>query len=317
MADALNELLQALSFNLGGEAMAAIRDPEVVEIMANPDGALWVERLGREMAMVGTIAPANTRAIVQLMASGLKLEATAANPIVEGELPIDGSRFEGVLPPVVSQASFTIRKRAGRVFSLREYVEQGAMTGELRAIIEGAVLDRLNMLVVGGTGSGKTTLVNGIILAVSESCPSHRLLILEDTLELRSRSENTVFLRTSQFVNMTRLLKTTLRYRPDRIIICEVRDHAALDLLKAWNTGHPGGVATVHANSAAEGLERLEELVEEAGTGPKHGLIGRAVDLVLFIQRCPGGRRVTQALRVESYRPSERAYQTKEIYNHA
>jgi type IV secretion system protein VirB11 len=235
-------------------------------------------------------------------------------PIVEGELPLDGSRFEGVIPPIVSQASFTIRKKAGRVFTLEEYAAAGTMPSGLAEQIKASIVRRDNILVAGGTGSGKTTLVNAIILAVSQLCPDQRLVIMEDTMELQSKSRNTVFFRTSEYVNMTRLLKMTMRYRPDRIIIGEVRDQAALDLLKAWNTGHPGGVATIHANSAEEGLDRLEELTEEAGTGPKQKLIGRAVDLIIFIRRAPGGRKVTQAIAVNGFNQALKAYNTQEIY---
>jgi type IV secretion system protein VirB11 len=295
--------------------MKAIDDPEVVEIMANPDGALWIERLGQPMEFICHIPPENTKSVVLLMASALNFQATVETPIVEGELPIDGSRFEGVLPPVVSQASFTIRKKASRVFSLDEYLTLGTMPDILFNKIKESIVSRSNILVVGGTGSGKTTLVNAIIQAISQLCPEQRLVIMEDTLELQSTSENTVFFRTSNNVNMTRLLKMTMRYRPDRILIGEVRDQAALDLLKAWNTGHPGGVATVHANSAEEGLERLEELTEEAGMGPKHKLIGRAVDLIIYIQRAPGGRKISQAIFVNGYDSIAHNYKIEVIYN--
>lgn len=315
MANERDCLLDALRHNLGPTIVATLGDPEVVEIMANPDGVIWIEKLGEEMEQCGTIEDGAAKSVIFLMASALNFEATVENPIVEGELPMDGSRFEGVIPPVVSQASFTIRKRASKVFSLEEYVDGGIMPGHLMETIKDALKRRLNIVVVGGTGSGKTTLVNGLILALSEIAPRHRLVVMEDTLELQSKSENTVFLRTSSFVDMTDLLKMTMRYRPDRILIGEVRGEAALDLLKAWNTGHPGGISTVHANSAEEGLERLEELVEEAGKGPKQKLIGRAVDLILFIQRVPGGRRVTQAIRVNGYDPLSQTYNTEEIHN--
>lgn len=315
MANERDCLLDALRHNLGPTVVEALEDPEVVEIMANPDGAIWIEKLGQDMEQCGTIESGAAKSIIFLMASGLSHQATVETPIVEGELPLDGSRFEGVIPPVVSQASFTIRKRASKVFSLEEYVAGGIMPARLMEIIKDALKGRLNIVVAGGTGSGKTTLVNGLILALAEISPKHRLVIMEDTLELQSKSENTVFLRTSAFVDMTDLLKMTMRYRPDRILIGEVRGEAALDLLKAWNTGHPGGISTVHANSAEEGLERLEELVEEAGKGPKQKLIGRAIDLVLYIQRVPGGRRVTQALRVNGYDPLTQSYNVEKLYH--
>jgi type IV secretion system protein VirB11 len=314
MVETRNELLTGLSYNLGTHIMDAIDDPNVVEIMANPDGKLWIERLGKPMELVGHLSPEQTKSVILLMASGLNFEATITSPIIEGELPIDGSRFEGVLPPIVSQASFTIRKKASQVFSLNDYVTAKTMPQELTDEIKESIKKRENILVVGGTGSGKTTLVNAIILAISEICPEQRLVIMEDTMELQSMSENTVFFRTSDHVSMTRLLKMTMRYRPDRILIGEVRDKAALDLLKAWNTGHPGGIATVHANSAEEGLERLEELTEEAGMGPKQKLIGRAVDMVIFIQRAPGGRKISQVIKVKGYDLVNQSYKIEEVY---
>ncbi len=182
-------------------------------------------------------------------------------------------------------------------------------------MIRKAIVDRKNILVVGGTGSGKTTLVNALIRQMSEDCPDDRLLILEDTMELQSKSPNTVFFRTSDFVDMRRLVKVTMRYRPTRIIVGEVRDGAALDLLKAWNTGHPGGIATVHANSAVEGLDRMEELVAEATSAPKQRLISKAVGLVIFIERAPGGRRVSEMLEIIGHEAETNHYQTETLYH--
>lgn len=308
-------LLAALEHNLGPVLMGALRDPEVVEIMLNPDGRLWIERLGQDMEPVAAMASEQSRLIISLVASGLETVVTTENPIVEGELPLDGSRFEGLLPPVVSSPSFTIRKKASRVFSLKGYVSAGILAPALIPVIRKAIINRQNILVVGGTGSGKTTLVNALIRQISEDCPEDRLLILEDTMELQSKSPNTVFFRTSDFVDMRRLVKVTMRYRPTRIIVGEVRDGAALDLLKAWNTGHPGGIATVHANSAAEGLDRMEELVAEATSAPKQRLISKAIGLVIFIKRAPGGRRVSELLEIKGHLAEINQYETEVIYH--
>lgn len=308
-------LLAALEHNLGPILMGALRDPEVVEIMLNPDGQVWIERLGRDMEPVSTMEPGQSRLIISLVASGLETVVTTENPIVEGELPLDGSRFEGLLPPVVSSPSFTIRKKASRVFSLEDYASAGILTPALIPVIRKVIVDRKNILVVGGTGSGKTTLVNALIRQMYEDCPDDRLLILEDTMELQSKSANTVFFRTSDFVDMRRLVKVTMRYRPTRIIVGEVRDGAALDLLKAWNTGHPGGIATVHANSAVEGLDRIEELVAEATNAPKQRLISKAVGLVIFIERVSGGRRVSEMLEITGHEPETNQYRTESIYH--
>jgi type IV secretion system protein VirB11 len=309
-----DRLLASLEHNLGSGIMCALRDPDVVEIMLNPDGQVWIEKHGQDMAVLGTMPAEKGRLILSLVASGLDTTVTRENPIVEGELPLDGSRFEGVMPPVTAAPSFTIRKKASKVFTLNDYAEQDVLPAHMIPFLEAQVAARKNILVVGGTGSGKTTLVNALIQIIADKCPNDRTLIFEDTMELQSKSPNTVFFRTSDHVGMQRLVKVGMRYRPTRIIIGEVRDGAALDLLKAWNTGHPGGIATVHANSAAEGLDRMEELIAEATTAPKQRLIGNGIDLVVFIERAPGGRRVSEIMRVNGWHAESR-YQMETVYH--
>ena len=308
-------LLANLEYNLGPIVMAGLNDPEVVEIILNSDGNIWIERLGQNMEVAGRMDAAQGRLVISLVASALETIVTVARPIVEGELPLDGSRFEGALPPICPAPPFAIRKKASKVFPLESYAENGIMPAHLLDVFYSALQARENILVVGGTGSGKTTFVNALIRALSEVCPDDRLVILEDTMELQSLSANTQFYRTSDDVDMTRLLRMTMRMRPDRILIGEVRDGAALALLKAWNTGHPGGIATVHANSAEEGLYRLEELIAEATAAPKHRLIGHAVDLIVYIERAQGtGRRIPEVLRINGYNPIEQSYTTQPIY---
>ena len=196
-------------------------------------------------------------------------------------------------------------------------MDSGSITLEAVGIIESAVLGRKNIVVVGGTSSGKTTFVNAVIEAISRLTPSHRLIILEDTAELQSQSPNTVFLRTSVLANvdMRTLAKVSMRYAPKRILVGEVRDAAALEMLKLWNTGHPGGISTFHADSAEEALPRLEELVEEAGLGPKQKLIGRAVDLAVYMEKTPDNRRqISSIVQVNGYNPKEERYETETLY---
>ena len=298
--------------------MDALENPEVIEIMLNPDGTLWIEKYGQDHECVGTIPPAQSRLILSQVASGLNLTVNERSPIVEGEFPLDGSRFEGTFPPIVGPGpSFSLRKKASRVFTLQEYLASGSITARVIEIIHDAVLRRWNIVVVGGTSSGKTTFVNAVIDAVSTLTPTHRLIIIEDTAELQSKSPNAVFFRTSVIadVDMRKLAKVSMRYAPKRILIGEVRDAAALELLKLWNTGHPGGIGTFHADSAEEALPRLEELVEEAGLGPKQKLIGRAVDLVVFMEKTPDNRRqISNILRVDGFDPKTETYKTEYLY---
>lgn len=317
MAD--NRLLESLEYNCGPLIMQPLRDPGVVEIMLNPDGRLWIERYGEEQECVGEIAPMQGRLILSLVASALEMTVDAKHPVVEGSFPLDGSRFEGAFPPIVGPGpSFSLRKKAGRVFTLQEYVEAGVMGAEVVPIIREAILERRNIVVVGGTSSGKTTFVNAVIHELNELCPHDRLLILEDTAELQSRAPNSVFFLTSEMagVGMRQLTKVCMRYAPRRILVGEVRDSAALELLKLWNTGHPGGIGTFHADSAAEALERLEELVEEAGVGPKRQLIGRAVDLIVYMEKTrQNTRRLASILSVNHYNAKEGRYDTAPLYS--
>jgi type IV secretion system protein VirB11 len=307
-------LLDSLKINLGKTIMDALADPDVLEILVNPDKTLWIERFGKPMELAGRMEPDNSRMVIGNVATALHTLATVESPIVEGELPLDGSRFEGLVPPIVGNPSFTIRKRASRVFSLEEYVTAGIMPPLALELIASAITFRENILVVGGTGSGKTTLVNGIIHKLSELCPDDRLVIIEDTSELQCASRNKMFLRTSLHINMIELLRATMRLRPDRILIGEVRGGEALSLLDSWNTGHPGGVATVHANSAINGLTRLERLAARATDAPMQTLIGEAVNISIFIKRTPQGRKITEVIRVIEYDPLKQHYKTEVLY---
>ncbi|OIQ71540.1 type IV secretion system protein VirB11 [mine drainage metagenome] len=216
------------------------------------------------MDRVASIEPVRALTIVNTVAAMLDTVVTPDRPILECELPLDGSRFEALIPPLVERASFALRKKAALVFTLDDYVAKGIMTlGQCQAVEE-AVADRRNILVSGGTGTGKTTLANAILDAVARVSRDHRIVVIEDTRELQVNAENVVFLRTSDNTDMTRLLRATMCLRPDRIVVGEVRDGSALALLKAWNTGHPSGVGTVHANDASAALIQVGRLIQEA-----------------------------------------------------
>lgn len=306
MEEKRSRLVRKLRGELGPVVTAALDDPAVVEIVLNPDGRLWIERLGESMKAAGEMSGPNAASLLGTVAASLDTEVTRDSPVVEGELILDGSRFEGLLPPVVASPVFAIRKRASSVIPLAEYVAAGVMESWQARAIEAAVAAKWNILVAGGTGTGKTTLVNAVLGVIATRFADERLVVIEDTVEIQCAAPNAVSLSTSGTVGMAELLRATLRLRPDRIVVGEVRGAEALTLLKAWCTGHAGGVGTVHAASGRAALMRLEHLVAESGTaGGAEALIGEAVDLVVVMERTPGGRRVTELLAIEAYRDGD------------
>lgn len=297
--DAAARTSDMLRTAFGDHILAALSDPAVVEIMINPDGRLWIDRHGAGRIDTGcALSPHEVERAIRLVATQNGRDATAVSPIVSAELPLAGERFEGVLPPVTTAPCFSIRKPAGRIIPLDDYVENSVMASHHAAALREAVRERSNILVVGGTGSGKTTLTNALLHEISTT--GDRLVLLEDTRELLCSAEDSVQMRTQPgCVSLADLVRSTLRLRPDRIIVGEVRGPEALDMLKAWNTGHPGGIATLHANSAEAGLHRLEQLIGEATHTVPHDLIAETIDTVVFISRKDGHRRVETVAAVK------------------
>ena len=274
-------------------------DPEVVEIMLNPDGRLWLDRLSQGLENTGEgLSAADGERIVRLVAHHVGAEVHPASPRVSAELPESGERFEGLLPPVVSAPTFAIRKPAIAVFTLDDYVAAKIMTRSEADALRAAVTGRKNILVAGGTSTGKTTLANALLAAVAAS--GDRVVLIEDTRELQCAAPNLVALRTKDGVaSLADLVRSSLRLRPDRIPIGEVRGAEALDLLKAWGTGHPGGVGTIHAGSALGALRRLEQLVQEAVMVVPRALIGETVDLVAVLTGRGAERRLSELCAVD------------------
>jgi len=276
---------------MGPVIAAALADPLVIEVMVNPDGTLRLDRLGEGRVDTGErLEAAEAERIIRLVASHVRAEVHASNPIVSAELP-SGERFEGLLPPVALAPCFAIRKPAARVYRLADYVADHIMMPIQADALRKAVRDRRNILVAGGTSSGKTTLANALLAEMAGL--DERVILIEDTRELQCAAPDCVALRTRRgVVSMADLVRSTLRLRPDRIVVGEVRGSEALDMLKAWNTGHPGGVATVHANSARSALYRIEQLCQEGLVTVPRRLIAEAINLVVFIVGRGTGRRI-------------------------
>jgi len=296
---------------LGADVMDVLEDERTLEICVNADGRIWVERKGERLQDVGrTLSFAKRLAALGTIAAMLGTEVNEAAPILEGRLPLDGSRVEGAVPPVSPDGpSMSIRKHASAIFSLSRYIEEGRIPERCADYLRDRMRTNRNILVAGGTSSGKTTFANALIRELLEIAPEDRLVVMEDTVELQCATTNKQRFVTSENVSMQKLLKTAMRYRPDRIIVGEVRGKEALDLLKSWNTGHPGGLATVHANSAPSALIRLEQLILETSQNPMSTLIAEAVDVVVFMdKRGKAGRQVTEIIEVTGFRDGRYVY---------
>ena len=306
-------VLEKLRRDLGDEVMRALNNPRTTDILLNPDGTLWHGVLGEPVCKIGSMTPVRAEGALRTIAAALNTTITPNHPMVEGELPLDGSRVAGQIPPIVSAPAFAIRKKAVAVHTLDDYVAQGIMTPEQREVVDRAVRDHRNILIIGGTGSGKTTLANAIIHAMVGLDAEERFLIIEDTAELQCVGENVVQYVATVDVNMTQLLRIAMRMWPSRIIVGEVRGPEALNLLLAWNSGHEGGIGTLHANTAKSGLTKLAMYVSQHPESPRsiEPLIGEAVHVVVHIARTQGGRRIRDILEVDGYTNGQ--YQTRNL----
>ncbi|GGB55935.1 P-type conjugative transfer ATPase TrbB [Blastomonas aquatica] len=285
-----------------------LEDPEVIEIMLNPDGRLWVERLGKGIgASLHRLNAADGERIIRLVAHHVGAEVHGRMPRVSAELPGGGERFEGLLPPVVVAPSFAIRKPASAVFVLADYVAASIMSAAQAARLRQAVADRCNILIAGGTGTGKTTLANALLAEMTLT--GDRIILIEDTRELQCTAPNCVAMRTCDgVVSLADLVRSSLRLRPDRIPIGEVRGREALDLLKAWGTGHPGGIGTIHASSARGALLRMEQLIQEAVVTVPRALLAQTINVVAVLVRDGAGRRLAEIAGVDGLDPASGEY---------
>jgi type IV secretion system protein VirB11 len=289
------------------------------EISRNPDGRLWVKEAGPDWRCVGSMSDIDTSTLIQSIAGDRGHVINEKSPALETELPELGVRFTAARPPICKAPLFSIRKMATRVYPLSDYVAFRVMTQEQADFLESAVLSRQNVLIGGGTGSGKTTLLNTLLEIIARKSPMDRVVTIEDTMEIQCSSENLVNLYAKGDFRALDCLKLCLRLYPGRLVTGEVRDEEANAMLKSWNTGHPGSLATIHASSAAKSLTRLENLVRESSVSVRNAktLIADAVQVVVYmaaeknLELYPAGRSVREIARVLGY--SRGKYQLEEV----
>ncbi|GLR90259.1 P-type conjugative transfer ATPase TrbB [Bradyrhizobium iriomotense] len=310
-SEAFSRGARMLRTALGPAIATFLEDPSIVEVMLNPDGRLWVDRLSGGLEDSGrTMSAADGERIVRLVAHHVGAEVHAGSPRVSAELPETGERFEGLLPPVVAAPTFAIRKPAVAVFTLDDYAAAGIMTAGQAGVLREAVAARKNILVAGGTSTGKTTLTNALLAEIAGT--TDRVVLIEDTRELQCRAPNLVALRTKDGVaSLSDLVRSSLRLRPDRIPVGEVRGSEALELLKAWGTGHPGGIGTIHAGTALGALRRLEQLIQEAVLTVPKALIAETIDLVAVLRGRGSERRLAELALVGGLDPATGDYRVQ------
>lgn len=283
---------------LGPVVSAWLDEPHVVDVLLNPDGSLWVERLGEERIATGDrLTAADAERIIRLVADHVGAEAHAGSPIVSAELPEGGERFEGLLPPVAVAPMFAIRRRATPDLVLADYVKTGVLTEPEAAFLDSAMRERRNVVIAGDAKTGKTTLARTILQIAAET--GDRLILLEDRREISLPHGNVVALLAKDGVaSLSDLVRSALRLSPDRIPVGEVRGREAIDLLDAWSTGHAGGVATIHAKSTVGALYRFEQLCLRTIVNPPRELIAETVDVIVLVTVRSGRRRVEQIVEV-------------------
>lgn len=309
----------ALDAYVGVQFAMLLNRGDVTELYVNDDGYVWYESYeeGKVKSNIH-IDPVKARGIIEMIAGDSGKIANDDVCSVSTEIRGYGFRFQGELPPVVRHPQFNIRKKATKIFTLSDYVKNGTMKKEYKDYLENAIANRKNILVVGGTATGKTTFLNAVLDAIARISPTHRIISLEDLPELQCSADDYSPMFTKQDIgssgirfDMTRLLMDCMRRSPDRIVVGEVRDGCAYTMLKAWNTGHPGGACTVHADTASSGLIRIESLALEDQNAPNNigvlrMLIGEAVDVIVSITTVrykdgTKGRKINEIVELEGY----------------
>lgn len=304
-----DRIISILKTSLGSKINEYFEDEDITEIMLNDDKTVWVDSLTKGMYNTGIVLEnLESMKIINTIATYAEAKLDKEEATISAELPDTGFRFEAVIPPNVDNPIFSIRKKSILIYTLDDYVEMGSLTQEQKEKIEKAILNYKNILIVGGTGTGKTTFANACIGAIPKT---DRLVILEDTKEIRSLCPNKVSLKTSRSTSMEKLFYSTMRLRPDRIIVGEIRGATSLDLLTAWNSGHSGGFSTIHSDSTEGALEQLEQYNQRKSIDKQQQLIAKAVDIVVVLKRINGKRKIVEIKEVLGFKNG--SYITQEI----
>lgn len=287
---------------LGPKLSDALVDPNVNEIMLNPDGKLFFEIFKEGMREAGFMDVSQSITLIRTAASILNQDLDRDRPIVSGELPYDGSRFEALLPPLTKAPCFCIRKHNSQNSSLADLLDEGLLNKKQLQLLTFALTSRQSLLIAGATGCGKTTLINALLNELSTLNPKERVILIEDTRELNLNLKNQVSLLSNNKASMCDLLRSTLRMRPDRLVIGEVRGAEALYLIDALSTGHQGGIASIHAGSISQSLKRLSLLISRHPSCPKfiEPTIAEALDLVILLKNNPY-RHIETIAKVEGF----------------
>src|SRR5574337_489927 len=299
----------ALRYALGTDIGNLLEDPTITDVMLNEDGAIWADGAGLHRRDSGfTMRSEDALSALFLIADHCGEPLTRQAPVLSATLPRTGERIAATIAPITQQPTFAIRKPPQKVFEIDQF-EVGApatapersssASGDTIAVLRKAIDDRRNILIAGSTGSGKTSLASALLCSAPDLVAA-RCLILEDTAELVCGAPDHVRMLTTPGVGMRELVQLSLRYRPDRIIVGEVRSGgAAIELIHAMNTGHQGGISTIHANSCIDALGRIEDLCGEVCHQPPRRAIATGIGCIVFVARTATGRAIAEVMLVD------------------
>ncbi len=295
-------LLEKLTREVRGPLLGALKDDDIIEIVCNANGIVWQLDRTDTWNEIDNLSHAKADSILSTVAALTDNIINTGSPQIQCAFPLDGSRFQGLVPPAVPAPIFDIRKHSRHIYSIDEYVEANIISFEQAKCIEQAIVSRKNILISGGTCSGKTTLAKTLIeLAYFRGNHGERFIVIEDTKELHCSASNIVSMHAYTRELLSRFTQVAMRLRPDRVILGEVRGREAYDLMYLLNSGHPGSFTTIHANDARLALHKFLMLARESGEEVHPERVVECFDVVIAIKRTPSGLRVDEVVEVSGY----------------